>query len=177
MTTKKIIDVCCGTKGMWFDKTDKRVLFLDKRKETHYLKYPSGNYTEIIDPDIIGDFTDIKQLDNSFYLVVFDPPHIVQKKPTGRICKKYGVLSGEWKTMLSLGFSECFRILKINGILIFKWNECHIKIEEILALTPEKPLFGHKSGKAMKTHWIAFIKMSNKALNADGRLQDKPPAG
>ena len=27
-----------------------------------------------------------------------------------------------------------------------------------LALTPEKPLYGHRSGKQSKTHWIAFLK-------------------
>ena len=27
-----------------------------------------------------------------------------------------------------------------------------------VALTPERPLFGHQSGKFSKTHWIAFLK-------------------
>jgi len=153
-----VLDVCCGVRGMWFNKKDKRALFLDKRYETHFLHYPSGNYTERIEPDIIGDFTDIKQPDNSFYLVVFDPPHITQEKPTGRICKKYGVLNGDWEEMLRKGFEECFRVLKPNGVLIFKWNECRIPVKRILALTPQRPLFGHKSGKSMQTHWIAFIK-------------------
>jgi len=37
-------------------------------------------------------------------------------------------------------------------------------VREILALTPERPLYGHKSGKASKTHWIAFLK-PNSALD------------
>jgi 23S rRNA G2069 N7-methylase RlmK/C1962 C5-methylase RlmI len=126
------------------------------------LQYPSGNYTEKIEPDIIGDFTDIKQPDNSFYLVVFDPPHISRNKQnpseSGRIFKKYGILKGEWEEMLRKGFEECFRVLKPNGVLIFKWNECSIPIKRILALTPQQPLFGHKSGKSMQTHWVAFMK-------------------
>jgi len=153
-----VLDVCCGVRGMWFNKHDERALYLDKRNETHYLQYPSGNYTEKIEPDIVGDFTDIKQPDNSFYLVVFDPPHIEQEEPTGRICKKYGILKGEWREMLRKGFVECFRVLKPNGVLIFKWNECNIPIKEILPLAPQQPLFGHKSGKSMKTHWVCFIK-------------------
>lgn len=60
--------------------------------------------------------------------------------------------------MLSKGFAECFRVLEPCGILIFKWNETDIKVLEILALTPEKPIFGHKSGKASKTHWMCFMK-------------------
>ncbi len=37
-------------------------------------------------------------------------------------------------------------------------NADEIPVSQILALTPEKPLFGHKSGKQQKTHWIAFLK-------------------
>ena len=88
MSKKRVLDVCCGPRGMWFDKTNDRALFLDRRDEVHFLQYPSGNYTERIESDIIGDFTDIKQPDNSFWHVVFDPPHIPQKTDSGRICKK-----------------------------------------------------------------------------------------
>jgi SAM-dependent methyltransferase len=158
MKEKKVLDVCCGPRGMWFDKTDDRALFLDRRNEVHFLHYPSGNYTERIEPDIIGDFTKIEQPDNSFWHIVFDPPHIPQATDSGRICKKYGHLTGEWREMLRKGFEECFRVLKPNGTLIFKWNECRVPVREILALTDKKPLYGHKSGKSMQTHWICFIK-------------------
>ena len=40
----------------------------------------------------------------------------------------------------------------------FKWCEDEIPVSQILALTPEKPLIGHRSGKQQKTHWIAFLK-------------------
>jgi len=42
--------------------------------------------------------------------------------------------------------------------LIFKWCEEDIKVSEILSLTTEKPIIGHKSGKQSKTHWILFQK-------------------
>lgn len=158
---KKVLDVCCGPKGMWFDKKDERALFLDKRSEDCIIQpnaaYPNGGIISI-SPDIIGDFTEIKQPDNSFWHIVFDPPHIPQNKPTGDLIKRYGYLSGEWKEMLKKGFKECFRVLKPNGTLIFKWNECKVPIKEILELTDKKPLYGHKSGLKMQTHWIAFIK-------------------
>lgn len=154
---KKVLDVCCGPKGMWFDKKDERCLYLDKRFETHIDTYPCGTKTNIIEPDIIGDFTDIKQPDNSFYLVVFDPPHIEQMYDS-QITKKYGSLQGDWRNMLKKGFSECFRVLKNNGVLIFKWNDVKFPVKEILKLTKEKPLFGHKSGIKMQTHWICFMK-------------------
>lgn len=45
-----------------------------------------------------------------------------------------------------------------EGVLIFKWAEVQIKVREILALTPHRPLIGHISGKAANTHWITWIK-------------------
>ena len=160
MENKKVLDVCCGPKGMWFDKQDKRALYLDRRRETHIDTYPCGTKTNIIDPDVIGDFTDIKQPDNSFWHIVFDPPHIHKgnRTKTPQIIKKYGSLDGEWQEMLKQGFKECFRVLKPNGTLIFKWNDVEFPVKEILKLTDKKPLYGHKSGKKMNTHWIAFIK-------------------
>ena len=154
-----VLDACCGPKGMWFDKNDDRALFMDKRRETLVMNYPSGNYTEVIDPDLVINFTKMPFRDETFALIVFDPPHIPQEKASGRIVKRYGHLTGEWKEMLRKGFAECFRVLKPNGTLIFKWNECRVPVKEILALTDEKPLFGHKSGKTMQTHWITFFKV------------------
>jgi len=154
---KIVLDVCCSVKGMWFDKSDNRALFMDKRKETHIDTYPCGTKTNIINPDIIGDFTDIKFPDNSFWHIVFDPPHIKQKAES-QITKKYGVLEDDWRETISKGFKECFRVLKPNGTLIFKWSEVQFPVKEILKLTDQKPLYGHKSGKKMNTHWICFIK-------------------
>ena len=154
---KKVLDVCCGPKGMWFDKQDERALYLDRRDEVHENDYATGYKKLEIKPDIVGDFTDIKQPDESFYIVVFDPPHIKRNK-LGEITKRYGNLDGDWKDMIRKGFEECFRVLKPNGTLIFKWSEVQFPIKDILELTPHKPLFGHKSGKRMNTHWVCFIK-------------------
>ena len=157
MKSKKVLDVCCSVKGMWFNKQDQRALFMDKRKETHIDTYPCGTKTNIIDPDIVGDFTDMPFEDESFYHIVFDPPHIVSNSES-QITKKYGKLEGDWREMLRQGFKECFRVLKPNGTLIFKWSEVQFPVKEILELTEHKPLYGHRSGKKMNTHWICFIK-------------------
>lgn len=154
---KTVLDVCCGAKGMWFDKNDTRALYLDKRCETHSNEYPSGKKEMVIAPDIIGDFTNIQQPDESFWHIVFDPPHIKRNK-LGEITKRYGNLEGDWREMIRKGFAECFRVLKPNGTLVFKWCEVQFPIKEILELTDKKPLYGHKSGKKMQTHWVCFIK-------------------
>jgi SAM-dependent methyltransferase len=156
-----ILDACCGSKMVWFDRQDERAVFADKRKESHVLKDKSssgGSRTLDINPDIQADFTDLPFEDGTFALVVFDPPHLVRNGKKGWLAKKYGKLEGDWKEDLRKGFAECFRVLKPEGTLIFKWNEHEVPVSQILALTPEKPLFGNRSGKALKTHWIAFQK-------------------
>ena len=50
------------------------------------------------------------------------------------------------------------RVLKPNGVLIFKWNEVEVPISKILHLFGKQPLFGHASGKRMNTHWMCFMK-------------------
>lgn len=155
---KPILDACCGGKMFYFDKHDDRVLFQDIREIETTLC--DGRYFEI-KPDIKADFTDMPYPDESFSMVVFDPPHLKytgsKKEINGWQMLKYGNLGKDWRNMLAKGFAECFRVLRKGGILIFKWNETDIKVTEILKLTPAKPIFGHISGKRAKTHWICFM--------------------
>lgn len=149
---KPVIDVCCGSRMFWFNKEDDRALFMDKRALETTLC--DGRSLEV-KPNVIGDFRNMEFDDGSFHLVVFDPPHLLKAGDDSWLAKKYGKLSDDWKNDLKAGFKECFRILKTNGTLIFKWNEEQVRLAEILKLTPEKPLFGHKR---QKTHFIVFIK-------------------
>lgn len=50
------------------------------------------------------------------------------------------------------------RVLKPEGILIFKWNETQIAASRIIKIFGVNPLFGHKSGKSSKTQWMCFLK-------------------
>ena len=143
----------------YFDKNDPRVLFCDIRTVSPCIVGKGRNArTFSCGPDVVCDFTSLPFGDASFNAVVFDPPHIIKTSGTAYMQIKYGALEGSWREMLRKGFLECFRVLKPNGILIFKWNETDIKVGEILALTLEKPVFGHRSGKRSKTHWICFMK-------------------
>jgi hypothetical protein len=38
----QVLDVCCGTKGMWFDKQNPLAVYMDKRSEIHVDTYPCG---------------------------------------------------------------------------------------------------------------------------------------
>ena len=68
-----ILDMCCGSRMFWFDKSDERAIFSDIRKEGYTLR---NGRRLIISPDIIADFRALSFADASFSVVVFDPPHL-----------------------------------------------------------------------------------------------------
>lgn len=152
-----VLDACCGPRMFWFEKRDGRALFIDKRRETLHADTREGRREIVVDPDIIADFRRLPFDDGTFTLVVFDPPHTFAG-PNGWTAKKYGRLPEDWKEQIGLGFRECFRVLAPLGTLIFKWHEHRVPVSSILALTPEKPLFGQRCGTTARTHWIVFLK-------------------
>lgn len=155
LSGKTILDACCGSRMFWFDKTNPDVLFADIRNEEHILC--DGRELKI-NPDIICDFREMPFKDTTFQMVVFDPPHLHKLGQDTWMAKKYGVLFPTWENDIAAGFSECMRVLKPNGTLIFKWNEIQIKLNQVLANIPQKPLFGHVTGKHGRTIWVAFMK-------------------
>lgn len=140
---------------MWFDKYHPDAIYCDKRKETHTL-CDGSDY--IVLPDIQADFRSLPFPDNSFHLVVFDPPHMKKLGKSSWLAKKYGVLLPTWETDIKGGFDECMRVLKTNGTLIFKWNDVQIKASHLVGLFGQTPLFGHPTAKHGKTIWMAFMK-------------------
>jgi SAM-dependent methyltransferase len=162
MMLPAILDACCGPRMMWFDGNDRRALFVDKRQETHQgdrgTSKTKGRKPIVIAPDIVADVRAMPFAEESFYLVVFDPPHLPYNHDRGQgiMTQTYGRLPNDWQAMIAAGFRECFRVLKPHGILIFKWNECDFSLDAVLSLTDQQPLFGHRSGHF--THWYVFMR-------------------
>jgi len=154
--SKKILDACCSSKMFWFDKNNPFAVFMDIRKEE--IVCCDGRSIKV-DPDVIGDFTKMPFENESFKLVIFDPPHDMYAGKKSFIAQKYGNLNKDtWKEDLKKGFDESMRVLEPNGILVFKWNEIRVTVKQILEIVGTDPLIGHKSGKANKTHWLLFMK-------------------
>lgn len=170
---KPILDACCGGKMFYFNKNNPNVLFQDIRQvDTHLC---DGRHF-CINPDVVADFRSMPYPNNTFRMVVFDPPHLLRNvahstfadiygssnpkaRPVGWQAIKYGSLgNADWKDMLRDGFKECFRVLVPGGFLIFKWSDTDIPVGKVLALTNQKPIFGHRCGKRNRTHWICFMK-------------------
>jgi SAM-dependent methyltransferase len=148
---------------MWCDRENPDVVFGDIRHEAVVVTDRShgkigGIRTIRIEPDTELDFRALPFEDSTFKLIAFDPPHLIRAGAKSWLCAKYGKLSDVWQDDLRAGFSECFRVLADDGVLVFKWNETQVKVSEILKLTPHAPLFGHVSGRKGLTHWLVFMK-------------------
>ncbi|WP_368647903.1 class I SAM-dependent methyltransferase [Castellaniella ginsengisoli] len=147
---------------MWFDPQDQRCLFGDMRDEsivvTDRTHRDDGSRAVHIHPDMRMDFRALPFPDEQFALVAFDPPHLVRAGRRSWMAAKYGKLGADWQDDMRQGFAECFRVLRTHGVLIFKWNETQVPLRDILAYTPERPLFGHRVGRLNRTHWMTFLK-------------------
>lgn len=169
MKDKFILDACCGGRMFWFDKNHPNALFIDNRSYKNKVVNANGKKIRkfSVEPEKVMDFRKMELPAESFNLVVFDPPHLRRRNIEAKYSTRYyGALNPDtWEADIRMGFSECFRVLKMNGVLVFKWCETEIPISKILKLADEKPLFGHRSGKAAKTHWITFMKIPYPNLN------------
>lgn len=131
----KVLDACCGSRMFWFDKEFEDAVFMDKRTlETTLCDGRSLN----VNPDVIGDFRNMPFKDESFHLVIFDPPHLLH-----------------WQQDIKQGLEECWRVLKPNGTMIFKWNEEQVSFSMVKKLLPSKLIIGQRRGK---TIWLVFFK-------------------
>lgn len=147
---------------MWFNKHHPNAVYLDQRPEC--------------EPDIIGDFRKLKDFaDSSLKLIVFDPPHLFENKNgklhTSDLHRRFGALRADtWRCDLKKAFTEFFRVLEPNGVLILKWCDATMSSHEIIKLSPVEPLFyqissvrhkkNSKSGSAeIRTLWFCFMKI------------------
>ena len=163
MTEEKLIlDACCGSRMMWFDRDNPSTIYTDIRSEQHTLC--DGRILDIR-PNKQMDFTALEFPDETFHLVVLDPPHMKKLGKNTWMAQKYGVLLPSWETDIRAGVNECMRVLKPNGTFIFKWNEAQIKLNDVLKIIDHKPLFGHTTGKHGRTIWLCFMKMSTPPSN------------
>ncbi|MBQ9274495.1 MAG: class I SAM-dependent methyltransferase [Succinivibrio sp.] len=142
-----ILDACCGGRQWHFDKANEQVEFMDIRE---IAKKPlcDGRIFEV-KPTTVGDFTKMPFRDESFLLVLFDPPH---RSDLGEGCwleQRFGNLSKDKNKalgMLRAGFNECWRVLAPGGVLFFKWSDSEIKLGELKKrVFPVLPVAGSKA--------------------------------
>ena len=74
---KTVLDVCCGPRMFWFDKTDARTLFIDNRSETKVLIDRShgkldGKRIVTVKPDVLASFENLPFANASFHAYPVD---------------------------------------------------------------------------------------------------------
>ena len=116
---KEVLDPCCGSRKFYFDKNSPFVIYGDIRDESYV--QVDGRILDVR-PDMQMDVTKLPFEDERFSLVVFDPPHLRWVGESSYMGQSYGRLPPDVEKFLRDGFSECWRVLKRNGTLIFKWN-------------------------------------------------------
>lgn len=159
----KVLDPCCGSRAFYFDKSAPNVLFCDIRDNVTETLCDGRTLT--VRPDLVADATKMPFDDETFPLVVFDPPHLTVG--SGWQVLKYGKLPSDWREWMTKAFSECWRVLATNGTLVFKWYEYRISLEEVLKCAPVAPLFGNRRPHGSRTHWLVFFKGPEDERNGD----------
>jgi SAM-dependent methyltransferase len=163
-TDKLVLDACCGGRMFWFDKQNPLAFFIDNRTvEPHMVGKGRNARKFAVQPDAVMDFRDMDFADNSFYLTVFDPPHM-RDNAAGYMSMKYGKLPKEWAEYLRAGLDECFRVTKPNGVIIFKWNEVYLPTSKLIEALGRQPLFGHTTNNRGTTKWLCFIKAGHETV-------------
>ena len=157
MSEKMILDACCGGRMFWFDKQNPHVLYCDNREFSGELC--DGRQFEV-KPDILCDFRRLPFDDESFWHIVLDPPHVTNAGETSWMAKKYGCLPKNWAAYIKAGFDECWRVLRRNGTLVFKWNQRQVTAGQVIKAIGREPLYGQKERKNGNTLWLCFVKVA-----------------
>jgi SAM-dependent methyltransferase len=161
MTQKLVLDATAGYRMMHMNKKNPNVLYIDQRFE--------------VKPDEVQDFRKLPYPDESFQLIIFDPPHLKDDHhdPKIKLNSDYGLLISEtWQSDLKKGFAELWRVLKVNGVLVFKWNDHDIRCKHVLTLFPVEPIIGQVANGDRKLHksrsctvWFTFMKFTSSEKN------------
>lgn len=156
MVAPQILDACCGGRMWWWDKSHPLAVYMDTRTVPEGTIDVRPNWK--VEPDLIGDFRRMPFDDESFQLVLFDPPHIVRSTPSeSYIRTKYGALHPDTEADdLRAGFAECWRVLAPGGTLVFKWGAS--SLARVQPYFPSTPIVGTRSPRGGQTSWVIFYK-------------------
>ena len=165
---EQILDATCGGRSIWLpgNKDREDTLYIDNREESPGFAEEGTDYEQYysVEPESVEDYRDLPYNDESFNLVVFDPPHVVtdggMEQLSGIVQRRYGALRAEtWQSDLEQGFEELWRVLKPGGSMVFKFADNHVDFRDVLELAPTDPLFGTTTKKGnTETRWFVFYK-------------------
>ncbi|MCP3882905.1 MAG: class I SAM-dependent methyltransferase [Sulfitobacter sp.] len=155
---KSILDMTAGPRSMWWDKAHPSTVFLDSRIVPPQPLPHQPTWKGVV-PDVQADFTKLPFRDDTFDLVVFDPPH-AEVLENSISAMKWGSLFGDWRPMIAKGLREGHRVTRVGGSFVFKWHSGRAApVGDVMRLVPEMtPTFGHRTAKSGLTIWLTFYK-------------------
>jgi hypothetical protein len=163
MSTPDILDATCGGRTIWLPehKQNDQTVYSDKRVREPGFHGQEGR-TYAVNPNVKADTRDLPYQDESFSLIVFDPPHVTRQDGmqnlSGHVQKKYGALCAEtWQHDLQESFTELFRVLEPSGTLIFKFADNSKSFSDVLDCAPKQPLFGTTTVKTSTVETRMFV--------------------
>lgn len=147
----RVLDLTCGRRGIWFDKSFPGAVYLDIRPE--------------VAPDVVADARALPaEIGDCFDLVVFDPPH-VNGGAKSNISRDYGHhTTAQIRDLIERGASEAHRVTRHGALMSFKWSDHDQSFETVLELLARwwKPLFGTttavRTKHACSTQWIMLAR-------------------
>lgn len=153
----QILDACCGGRMWWWDKDHPLAVYMDSRVVPLGARERQPGWS--CDPDVVGDFRAMTFEDETFQLVVFDPPHVTRDQILGEFTIAYGALPRETEQAdLERGFAECWRVLAPGGTLVFKWAG---RLERVQPHFPATPIVGTRQlrkASGLGSRWFIFYK-------------------
>jgi len=163
----EILDACCGGRMWWWDKDHPLAVYMDKREAPTGSSPRRPNWS--CQPSLLADFKEMPFKDESFQLVLFDPPHVVRDKESfSEVTLRYGTLTKDnEQEEIGLGFAECWRVLAPGGTLVFKWAGSLERVEPHFPCDPIVGTRGAPRGSLLGTRWFIFYK----PLRVDARLK------
>lgn len=146
----KILDATCGRRTIWFpyERHNKDTTYIDIRPE--------------VKPDIVCDATNTPFADRSFDMILFDPPFRQFGKNSIYGDVYTSMRKSEIYIFIKDAFKEFKRILKDDGVVIFKWG-CYsnINLYKVLDIAHDfVPMFGWGFNRLQnyKTNWTVLRK-------------------
>lgn len=146
----RILDMSAGNRAIWFNKHNPLCKFIDIRPE--------------VNPELVMDSTNMDFHNDTFDLIVFDPPHVNAGRKSD-LSHYYGHHTTEQiRTIIKGSGKEAHRVSKSNALMAFKWGNHDMKLNKVLDLMPNwEPLFGHltRNGPTARsqTYWCMLRRL------------------
>jgi len=172
-----ILDACCGGKSMYHSLnnqfTQDEIVYIDIRKGTFTCPY-KGTIAAVIKPTILADCKHLPFRDNTFRLIIFDPPHLSTLWKSDLEARYGSIDVANFRLMLRAVNEEFYRVLKIQGILLTKTLDRQRRSSYMRPfLSNFKCLLdidyrskGKENTSQNTTHWHVFIKKTSVPLES-----------